>query len=57
MKQSLLKHVGIIAVLLGVVILGLHYFVFRVNGMLLAGILLIIAGLFGHWAVSKLLKD
>ena len=51
--NNLLKNLGAILVLLGVVCLAVYYFGVQVNGLLVAALALQIAGLFAHVILNK----
>ena len=52
----LLKNLGAILVLLGVICLAVYYFGFQVNGLLVASMALEVAGLFAYILVNKRLS-
>ncbi|MGN0186639.1 MAG: hypothetical protein ACI392_02705 [Paludibacteraceae bacterium] len=54
--KTLLQYLGIIILLLGVVVLALHYFAFRSNVYLVVGLGLICVGIVAHLFISKYLK-
>ncbi len=57
MKKLLLQNLGIIILLLGVVVLALHYFsVARTNAYLALGLGLIVVGILAYLIINKLLK-
>ena len=57
MKKLLLQNLGIIILLLGVVVLALHYFAaVRSNAYLAAGLALIIVGIVSYLIINKRLK-
>ena len=51
--NTLLKNLGAILVLLGVVCLAIYYFGVQANGLLAAGLALEVAGLFVHVILNK----
>ena len=51
--NTLLKNLGAILVLLGVVCLAVYYFGVQVNGLLVAALALQVAGLFAHVILNK----
>ena len=51
--DTLLKNLGAIMVLLGVVCLAIYYFGVQVNGLLATALVLQIAGLFAHVILNK----
>ena len=51
--NTLLKNLGAILVLLGVVCLAIYYFGVQVNGLLVAALALQVAGLFAHVILNK----
>jgi hypothetical protein len=51
--DTLLKNLGAILVLLGVVCLAIYYFGVQVNGLLATALVLQIAGLFVHVILNK----
>lgn len=51
--NNLLKNLGAILVLLGVVCLAVYYFGVQVNGLLVAALTLQVAGLFAHIILNK----
>ena len=51
--NNLLKNLGAILVLLGVVCLAVYYFGVQVNGLLVAALILQVAGLFAHVILNK----
>ena len=54
--DTLLKNLGAILVLLGVICLAVYYFGFQVNGLLIASMALEVAGLFAYILVNKRLS-
>ncbi len=51
--DTLLKNLGAILVLLGVVCLAIYYFGVQVNGLLVAALTLQVVGLFVHVILNK----
>ena len=51
--DTLLKNLGAILVLLGVVCLAVYFFGVQRNGLLAAGVALEVAGLFAHVILNK----
>ena len=51
--ENLLKNLGAILVLLGVVCLAVYYFGVQVNGLLVAALTFQVAGLFAHVILNK----
>jgi hypothetical protein len=51
--DTLLKNLGAILVLLGVICLAIYYFGVQVNGLLVASLALEVAGLFVHVILNK----
>jgi hypothetical protein len=51
--NTFLKSLGAILVLLGVVCLAVYFFGVQVNGLLAAGLVLEIGGLFAHIFINK----
>ena len=51
--NTLLKNLGAILVLLGVVCLAIYYFGVQVNGLLVAALVLQVGGLFAHFILNK----
>lgn len=57
MKKLLLQNFGIIILLLGVIVLALHYFAaVRSNAYLAVGLSLIIVGIISYLLINKRLK-
>ncbi len=57
MKKLLLQNLGIIILLLGVIVLALHYFSeVRLNAYLAVGLGLIIVGILTYLLINKYLK-
>ncbi len=57
MKKLLLQNLGIIILLLGVIVLALHYFSeARLNAYLAVGLGLIIVGILTYLLINKYLK-
>lgn len=57
MKKLLLQNLGIIILLLGVIVLALHYFsAVRSNAYLAVGLGLIIVGILSYLLINKYLK-
>ncbi len=57
MKKLLLQNLGIIILLLGVIVLALHYFsAVRSNAYLVVGLGLIIVGILTYLLINKYLK-
>mgnify|MGYP003499830101 FL=1 len=54
--NTLLKNLGAILVLLGVICLAVYYFGFQVNGLLVASMALEVVGLFAYILVNKRLS-
>ena len=51
--DTLLKNLGAILVLLGVVCLAIYFFGVQVNGLLVAALALQVSGLFAHVILNK----
>ncbi len=54
--NTLLKNLGAILVLLGVICLAVYYFGVQVNALLVASLALEVAGLFAHVLINKRLQ-
>ena len=51
--NALLKNLGAILVLLGVICLAVYYFGVQINALLVAGMALEVAGLFAYILINK----
>ena len=51
--NTLLKNLGAILVLLGVICLAVYYFGVQINALLVAGMALEVAGLFAYILINK----
>ena len=54
--NTLLKNLGAILVLLGVICLAIYYFGVQVNGLLIASMALEVAGFFAYILINKRLQ-
>ncbi|MCQ2195249.1 MAG: hypothetical protein MJZ28_09920 [Paludibacteraceae bacterium] len=56
--NQIMRYVGIILVLLGVLVLALYYFgVFSSNGALGTAAVLLVAGMIGHIILNKIFQE
>lgn len=56
--NHIMRYLGLMLILLGVVVLGVYYMgVFNSNGALLSSAILMVVGLVGHIVVNKLFQE
>jgi len=58
MVNKLMQYLGIIAILAGVVVLGLYYVhILNGNGILMTALILMVLGLIGHIILNKIFLE
>ncbi|MCK9155650.1 MAG: hypothetical protein M0P12_06030 [Paludibacteraceae bacterium] len=56
--NHIMRYVGLVLILIGVLVLGLYYFaVFNSNGALLTAAILMVVGLIGHIIANKIFLE